>query len=236
MIAGISKSGTHGPQIFNLLLRLLEAFSLPLRGSKEDLEIRTRFEVSDEDATYLASWLGRFILFTPQKAPAQTCAGLKPDEYAYINLPSKEDLWNPALGGLNLLRTKTLAAKLLASGLFLDKERFLPALYASADSASTISDVGDDLMKRVAPTVDLEDDFLVRQLFGLYFGDGGAPRVRAPLRLKVLGLLNKSTKSTTLANQIMKVVDDGIAGSAMDGDDTVMGNRYERLFLSLPFP
>lgn len=228
VIAGISNSGTHGPQIFNLLLRSLESFTIPQRGSKEDAGLRKTTEVSEEDAAYLASWLGKFLLFAPQKGTFTTCPGLSPSDYAFISMQGKEDLWSPASGGLNLLRTKVLAARLLASGLFDDRERFLPALYASADAASTIGDVGDDMMKRAMPATDLEDEGLVKRLFELYFGDSGAPRVRPPLRLKILTLLNKSTHSTTFSNNIMRVVDDGIAGPSMDGEDVVMSNAPTR--------
>nr|POE48406.1 proteasome component ecm29 [Quercus suber] len=224
VIDGISNSGKHGPQILNLLLRLLESFMLPLRGSKEDRAMRAEMGSSEKDTSYLATWLGKFVLFVPQKAPTQICPGLTAEDYAFLSLQGKEDLFSPAAGGLNLLQTKTLAARLLASGLFTDQERFLPALFASSDPASGIRDVGDDMMKRVLPVTDLEDEMLVKQLFGLYFGKDGAPRVRAPLRLKILGLLSKSTKSTTFANDIMRIVNDGISNTNMDNDDVVMSN------------
>lgn len=228
VVARVSKSGSHGPQVFNLLLRLLESFSLPLRGSKEDVEMRNALGVSEADTDYLALWLGKFILFTPQKGTGSTCPGLSAEDYAFVSMQGKPDLWSPASGGLNLLRTKALAARLLASGLFTDHERFLPALFASADPASTISDVGDDMLKRALPAMDLEEEGLLKQLYGLYFGEGGAPRVRAPLRLKILGLLNKSINSTTFANNIMRLVDDGIASPSMDGEDVVMSNAPSR--------
>ncbi|KAI7534295.1 ARM repeat-containing protein, partial [Hortaea werneckii] len=186
--------------------------------------MRKSLEVTDSDAAYLASWLGKFLLFTPQKGTSTSCPGLTGEDYAFLNLQGKEELWNPAAGGLNLLRTKILAAKLLASGLFDDRERFLPAVIASADSASPISDVGEDMLKRAMPATDLEDENLVYHLFKMYFGEGEAPRVKAPLRLKILGLLNKSVRSTTFANKIMRIVDDGISPPSMDGEDTVMSN------------
>lgn len=234
VISGIAGSGAHGPTIFNLLLRLLETFQLPPRGSKDDVELRSKYEVSDNDAQYLASWLGKVLLFIPQKSTGQSCPGLTPDEHAYLTVQGKPGVWEAAQGGLNLLRTKVLAAKLLASGLFNDSERFLPALFASADAASTISDVGDDMMKRTLPATDLEDEQLIHKLFSLYFGEAQAPRVRPPLRVKILGLLGKSTKSTTFANKIMSLVEDGVAPPESDGEDSSMSgmpSRYvDRLF------
>ncbi|KAK3116574.1 proteasome component M29 [Teratosphaeriaceae sp. CCFEE 6253] len=224
VIGGLAKSGSHGSQIFNLLLRILESFTLPPRGSKEDIAMREQFAVTEEDASYLASWLGKFILFTPQKGTTTTCPGLTAEDYAFVSLQGKENLWNAPAGGLNLLRTKALAARLLSSGLFNDSERFLPALFASADPASPISDVGDDMLKRALPATDLDSEDLVTQLFKLYFGETGMPRVRGPLRLKILGLLNKSTHSTTFSHHIMRMVDDGVATSTMDGEDVMMGN------------
>ncbi|KAK5110807.1 hypothetical protein LTR62_005518 [Meristemomyces frigidus] len=222
VLAGISKSGKHGSQIFNLLLRLLEAFTLPPRGSKDDLGLREHLGVSDADAAYVATWIGKFILFTPQKGASTVCPGLTAEDYAFLSVQNKDDLWTPSAGGLNLLRTKVLAARLLSSGLFNDKERFLPALFASADPASTVSDVGDDVLKRALPITDLEDESLLRTFFGLYFGEDSTPRVRPPLRLKILGLLNKSIHSTTFSHYIMQMVDDGVAQTNMDGEDTVM--------------
>ena len=228
VIKEISGSGSHASQLFNLLLRLLESFTLPMRGSKDDLELRSRCEVSDEDANFLVSWIGKLLLFTPVKGEHPNCPGLTQEDHAFINLQDKGDVWNPAAGGLNLLRTKVFAAKLLASGLFTDNERFLPALFASADTASTISDVGADMIKRALPSVDLEDEDHVKRFFDLYFGSEGTPRVRAPLRLKILGLLNKSTRSTTFAHRIMQLVDDGVTSPAMDGEDVVMSNNANR--------
>lgn len=223
---GIAGSGSHGSQIFGLMLRLLEAFVSPPRGSKDDVELREKMEVADDDAKFLTKWIGKLILFMPQKGASgtTTCPGLTADDYTFLTMQGKPDVWNPASGGLNLLRTKVLAAKLLASGLFNDRERFTPALFASADPASTISDVGDDMLKRALPATDLEDEQLIKHLYDLYFGSTGRPHVRAPLRLKILGLFNKSTQSTTFANNIMKLVDDGISPPAMDGEDTVMSN------------
>jgi proteasome component ECM29 len=84
------------------------------------------------------------------------------------------------------------------------------------------------MMKRALPVTDLEDETLVKQLFDLYFGRDGAPRVRPPLRLKMLGLLNKSTRSTTFSNNIRRLVDDGVSAQGMDGDDVLMSNGPSR--------
>ncbi len=224
VVKDISKSGSHAPQIFNLFLRLLEYFSLPVRASKEDTELRQKLGVTPEDTSLLARSIGRLLLFTPQKGASATSPGLSHDEHEFLSLQGKDDVWNPSAGGLNLLRTKIAAARFLASGIFDDKERFLPALFASSDAASNVSDIGEEIVKRAMPAIDLEDEQLTRQLFDLYFGTSDRPRVRVPLRLKILGLLTKSTRSTTFAYRVAQIVDDGIASPATDGEDTVMGN------------
>ncbi|KAK5173412.1 proteasome component M29 [Saxophila tyrrhenica] len=228
VVKGIASSGSHGARIFNLFLRLLEFFTLPPRGSKDDLELRERFGLSSADTEFLASNIGRLLLFVPQKGTSTTCPGVTQEEYASLNLHGKDDVWNPSAGGLNLQRTKVLAARTLASGIFNDQERFLPGLFASSDTSSNISDVGDDILKRSTPAIDLENEALIQNLYDLYFGTESRPRVRAPLRLKILGLLNKSMRSTTFANKISKLVDDGISVPTLDGEDTVMSNgtRY----------
>lgn len=226
VVQGVGKGGSQSSQVFYLLLRLLESFTLPPRGSKDDLEMRGKFEVTDTDAQYLAKWLGKFILFAPQKGTSKVCPGLNNEEYAFFTVQGKDDAWNPNAGGLNLLRTKTLAARLLASGLFNDLERFLPAVFCSADPASSISDAGDDMMKRALPATkpELEKEDLPKTLFDLYFGVDGAPGVKAPLKLKILWLLEKSKSSTTFANKIIKLVNDGVSPPQQDGEDTVMSN------------
>ncbi|KAF1824179.1 ARM repeat-containing protein [Dissoconium aciculare CBS 342.82] len=224
VVSGIAKSGIHSAQIFYLLLRLLDAFRMPARGSKEDVEMRQNMEISDEDASFLSSRLAKFILFSPRKANGVSCPGLTSDEFNFFSVNGKEDSWDPAQGGLNLTRTKTSATKLAASGLLKDDERFFAALFASADATSSISDTGDDMLKRSLPATDLEDKKLVRELFDLYFGNG-YPRVKAPLRLKILGLLSKSVKSSTFAAEILQIIDDGISTPQQDGEDTVMSNN-----------
>ncbi|KAK6430703.1 proteasome component M29 [Oleoguttula sp. CCFEE 5521] len=216
VIQGIADSGTHGATIFNLLLRLLETFRLPPRGDREDVELRRKYNVRDEDAAYLAKWIGKFILFAPVKPPTQSCPGLTPEDYMFITAQSKPDVFNPAQAGLNL------PPRLMASGFFNDHERFLPALYASADTSSLISDVGEDMMKRTLPMTDLEDETLLHQLFTLYFGDGEAMRVRPRLRIKILGLLGRSQHSTTFSTKIMTLVEDGVAPPDAGGEDSVM--------------
>ncbi|KAF2863590.1 ARM repeat-containing protein [Piedraia hortae CBS 480.64] len=212
VISSITKAGSHASQVFNLMLRLLESYKVPPRASKEDAELRAACGLSDEDAKHLADLLGKFILFTPQKAPGlQCCPGLTTEEYSFMMLEGKEGVWDPATGGLNLLRTKVLAAKILASGLFNDKERFLPALFAKADAASQISDVGEDMLKRALPAADLEDEALIEQLFEIYLGRDGVPKIRTALQIKILELLAKSTKGTSFTENVTKLIDSRIS-------------------------
>ena len=224
-IASAGKQGaSQGSSMFNLLLQLLEHFRLPPRGTKEDQELRTTLKIDDEDASYLASWFGKLMLFVPIKSKPGTnttevsCPGLTLDEYAFLTLSNKEDTWNPSTPlGLNLTTVKARAARLLASGIFTDKERFFPALFASADPASAVSDAGEDMLKRVIPNADLEDESIIRELFHYFFGSddqGGRVRARAPLRLKISGLLTKSVRSTEFTHEITQMVNKGITESS----------------------
>ena len=172
-----SKSSLHGAQLFHLLLRLLGHFKLPPRGSKEDGELRTTLGVDNQDAKFLSYWFGKLILLrivqnssnesnSPMDSP-----GISADEYKFLTIQDKPDAWDPTTdGGLNLVETKVIVSRLLASGMFTDEERFLPALFASADTNSRISDIGDDTLKRVLPATDLENRLLVHQLLEIYFG------------------------------------------------------------------
>jgi proteasome component ECM29 len=93
------------------------------------------------------------------------------EDYKFLTLQGKPDAWDPTSdSGLNLTESKALVARFLASGLFTDDEKFYPALFASADTNSRISEVGEDTLKRVMLSQNLEDAKLVETLFELYFG------------------------------------------------------------------
>jgi proteasome component ECM29 len=193
--------------VFNLFLRLLPQLRVPSRGSKEDTELRHQLGLDEhqDDAKFLASWFGKLILLTLVRAAPSgvTCPGLSVKEYEFLTLNGKQETWDPSSDeGLNLTQTKITVLNFLASGAFTDDERFLPALFASADPNSRISGIGEDLLKRSA--VSLEDAGLVRGLLGIYFS------LRPALQTRVLVLLTKSAVSTTFPREIVKIVQEGI--------------------------
>lgn len=211
-------SASQGAIVFNLVLRLLPLLKLPPRGSEEDRQLKQRLGLSDEDTKFLSHWLGKLLLLTPAAAESR-CPGLSLDEYAFLNKGSSpSETWNPAIpGGLNLTESKVTALRLLSSGAFADIQRFLPSLVASADTNSTtLADLGDETLKRLA--IDLEDQTVVDQLYGLYFGSAepnGAPPVRPPLQLKILVFLGKSIKATENTQRIVKLIEDGLLSDAV---------------------
>jgi proteasome component ECM29 len=169
------KSPQHASQLFHLILRLLTHFKLPLRGSKEDDELRSTLGVQEEDTRFFSHWFGKLILLTVvrtnEASASPRCPGLSAEEYKFLTLQGKPDAWDPTSdAGLNLTESKALVTRLLASGLFTEDEKFLPALFASADTNSRISEVGEDVLKRVIISKDLEDTSIVKTLLELYFG------------------------------------------------------------------
>lgn len=171
------KSVQHASQLFHLILRLLSLFKLPLRGSKEDDDLRATLGLSDEDAIFLSTWFGKLLLLnivrqsSPESTATLSCPGLSAEEYKFLTLQGKPDAWDPSSDtGLNLTESKALATRFIASGLFKEDEKFFPALFASADTNSRISEVGEDTLKRVLLSKDLEQDDVVETLLGLYFG------------------------------------------------------------------
>lgn len=175
--ADYAKSPQHTSQLFHLILRLLSHFRLPPRGSKEDDELRSELSLTDDDGAFLSHWFGKLLLFRPVRRPnmpagsSPRCPGLSSNEYKFLTLHDNPDAWDPSTAvGLNLTETKALVARLVASGMFNDDEKFLPALFAAADTNSRVSDVGEDILKRVILTKDVEDSKLVEGLFELYFG------------------------------------------------------------------
>ncbi|KAE8452216.1 hypothetical protein EG329_001683 [Mollisiaceae sp. DMI_Dod_QoI] len=194
--------------IFNLFLRLLPQLRLPLRGSKEDSELRHQLGLGDHvnDAKFAASWFAKLMLLVLVRSTASgvTCPGLTVQEYEFLTLNGKQTTWDPSSDeGLNLSQTKVLVLAFLSSGAFTDEERFLSALFASGDANTRISSVGDDLLKR--STVSLEEPDTISNLLQLYF------TLKPPLQTKLLVLLTKSAISTTFPTQIVRIVQEALS-------------------------
>lgn len=189
---------------------------MPERGGGEDITLREKFGLVEkpEDAAFVAKWLGKLILFNIPQAGTTRCPGLSVEDCSFLQLQSKPDVWTPNVkGGLNLVETKVVAAKFLASGAFLDAERFLPALFASADPISRLADVGDGILKRSASSVSLEDHALIKKLFEIYLGTPGAEgslHARVPLQAKIISLLSKSKLSSSFVSQSIQIVREGL--------------------------
>ncbi|KAK0126145.1 proteasome component M29 [Cadophora gregata] len=194
--------------IFNLFLRLLPQLRIPLRGSKEDIELRFQLGLDThiDDAQFVASWFGKLMLLSVIRSSASgiTCPGLTVPEYEFLTLNGKQEAWDPSSDeGLNLTQTKIIVLAFLSSGAFTDDERFLPALFASGDSNSRISGIGDDLLKR--STISLEDHETIERLLHIYF------TLKPALQTKILVLLSKSAVSTTFPHKVVRIVQEAIS-------------------------
>lgn len=215
-LEGVAKLDASSPQaavMFNLILRLLPLLKLPPKGSPEDASLKEKLNLSDDDTRFLAFWLGKLLLLSPAAPNTEHAPGLSKSEYKFLNKSSSfAEVWDASKeGGLNLTETKVAAAKFLASGAFTNFERFIPAVIASADPNSRISNIGDEMLKRFSPALD--DAEVVDKLYRLYLGTEGQDLtlpVHTPLRIKILGYLGKSVKATTYTDRILRVLDDGL--------------------------
>ena len=214
VLTGLRRNYEESPKLaaslLNVFFKLLHLLKLPPRGSKEDEGLRATLGLEDvKDANFIAFWLGKLILFSSSSCTANICPGLSAEERECLQMYGKPETWTPTKsGGLNLTETKVRAAKFLSSGAFSESERFLPALFASADTNSRLSDVGDDMLKRATPAISLEEPSLVEDLFKLYLGrkNPGITPVRPALQMKVLGLLAKSRLAAAYTDAVMQVV------------------------------
>ena len=210
------ESVKHAASLFNLFLRLLYSMTFPARGSKDDLGLREKLLLNDQskDATFVAEWIGRLLLYGKAQPGATRCSGLSTDECSFLEQFGKADTWTPgAPGGMSLVETKVVTAKFLASGAFTDAERFLPALFASADPNSRISDIGDDMLKRATSAVSFEDPELLKRLYSIYLGTrgiNGSLPARPPLQTKILTLLCRSKLASTFIDENVQVVREGL--------------------------
>lgn len=230
LIVGLSanyqESPTHAATLFHQLLKLLHSLPLPARGSKEDVALRETLDLSHNmrDAKFIATWLGKLILFeAPPRKTGKRHWALNVQECEFLQVFAKEDTWRVGVGGLNLVATKVIAAKFLASGAFEDTEKFLPALFASADLNSRLSDVGDDILKRATSAISLDDDRLIENLFTIYLGtravEGSLP-AQTGLQMKILMLLCKSKTSPSFTAKSIQLIQEGLA-PATDADGPI---------------
>jgi proteasome component ECM29 len=193
--------------LFNLFLRLLPQLRIPLRGSKDDTDLRQQLglDVHADDAKFVASWFAKLMLLTVVRSNAVgiTCPGLSVPEYQFLTLNGKHEAWDPTADeGLNLTQTKISVLTFLSSGAFTDEERFLAALFASGDSNSRISGIGDDLLKR--STMSLEDPETIKELLDIYF------TLKPALQTRLLILLTKSAVSTTFPDKVIRIVQEAL--------------------------
>jgi proteasome component ECM29 len=220
LLEGISEIGTSTDQaavVFNLVLRLLPLLKLPPKDSAEDVQLKIRLGLSDQDTNFLSSWFEKLLILSPADKSAPSCPGLSPADYAFLNKCAPvSETWNPSSnGGLNLAETKVTTLRFLGSGAFTDSERFFPALIASADSNFRLSDLGEEILKRFIPA--LEDADVVRRLYNLYFGSGmsdGATPARPALQIKVLVYLGKSIRATTEIANVLRLIEESLLSDA----------------------
>ena len=190
---------------------------MPERGSEEDSCLRAKlgFATRTIDAEFVSTWLGKVFLFNANRSGMRNCQGLSVEDCSFLQLQGKEDTWmSNVSGGMNLAETKIIAARFLASGAFLDSERFLPALFASADTNSRLSDIGDDILKRTTPTTSLEDPSLLANMFQVYLGtrgDDGSLPARVPLQTKILAFLGRSKRAASFVSQSTQIIEEGLA-------------------------
>jgi proteasome component ECM29 len=229
----ISSANKNGANIFNLLLQALQHYQLPPKGSKEDEALRETLQMSGEDGQAISSWLGKLVLLLSIRRPNAANAaavpppGLYEDDYQFLTVYGKPDVWDSSSeGGLHLSRTKIIALRFLATGAFIDDERFLPALFASADSNSVIVERGDDILKRAVANVDMSDTSLISRLYTLYLGGSGSSAVTPSLQMKILSFLSRSAVSTTFPNQFKEIV---IKGLGVDGEGSARGREASKL-------
>ena len=169
-------------------------------------------------------------------ASAASCPGLSSKEFKFLSLHASDTAWDKSQGGLKLEDTKVTATKLLSSGLFKDDERFIPAIYASANSNSRISDIGEDILKRVS--VDLDQSSLVKKLYDIYLSSESA-KGNVPLlpgvRIRLLSWLAKSTASASFPKQVISIVKEEL-GIAESGQTMVLsqpGREASKLHAAL---
>lgn len=223
LLKDISKhnNATHQRALFNILLKLLPFFEPPPRGTNEDTALRATlgFDENPEDAAYIAECFRKLMLlnlsvFVPsetQQPQRLSCPGLSPDDFEFLTLGGKKETFTPFSV---LADIKRFVLKFLASGAFTDRERFFPTLIAATDSNSAVAQPAEDIFRRALPSVSLDDEDVVTQLYTLYFGSpaAGIPPVKVVLQTRIVSFLAKSITAVGLQwkQEIVRIVENGL--------------------------
>lgn len=213
IFAGISAAHQGGASaaILKIALRIIPSIKIPSRGSQEDSEFRDAIGLaSPGDAAWLAEWLGKVLLLKlpalpsgSQPSPEDLQAQLKrfngaltAEELGYLGPEWRGNKYAPPFDELPSLRRKV--AQFLQSAAFNDREKLVPAIFGASSTDSLVSGVGEDMLKRTS--VSLDDEQLATDLFSAH------SRMTPPYRTRILGLLSKSTTSTSMEPDIQRVV------------------------------
>ena len=185
--------------IFEVFMSLLLDAKLPSRGSIEDDGLRESLGLDDDDAHYLCKWLGKVLLLKPAGADNSCDAFRKANPSPTFSAADLDFLVPPHQTQVPAPFAVIAALKLkivqfLATKVFSDKDRLMPALYAACSPDSRISTIGDELLKK--STVDLEDAAVVEALFAAH------AQLSPRYQIRILGLLSHSKLSTTMDEEI----------------------------------
>ncbi|KAH7369421.1 proteasome stabiliser-domain-containing protein [Plectosphaerella cucumerina] len=213
IFSGISAvdQGGSSSAILKIALRIIPSIKVPSRGSKEDSEFRDAIGLAGPgDAAWLAVWLGNVLLLKlpalasgSQPSPADFQAQLKrfngpltAEELSYLGPEWRGNKYAPPFDELPVLRRKVV--HFLQSAAFNDREKLVPAIFGASSTDGVVSSVGEDMLKRTS--VSLDDEELAKDLFSAH------SRMTPPYRTRILGLLSKSTTSTSMESAIQHVV------------------------------
>lgn len=205
LVRGISTHGNdhHQRTLFNVLLRLLPHFEPPPRGSSTDTALREQlFPASEtQDAEWLAAWFAKLMLLNLNifGQDDKSCPGLSSTDVDFLTMDKKKETFTP---WSVLAEIKVAVLKFIASGAFVDRERYFVALIASTDTNSAVADPAEDVYKRAMASISLEDGEIVADLYGLLLGRLGVPPAKLTLQTKIIGLLCKSQKAAEGSRRI----------------------------------
>ena len=203
---------------FQTLLRLLPAWKLPERDSKDDEELKERLALSERSSAMLAFWLGKFLLYDSKATnglnsiengvsplPARAWNGLTAAEMEFLS--KFDQVSQPHASKTRLSDTKAAVGNFLFLETFTDDQRFIPAVILSSDTTNLKAfRTGDTMFKQCS--FDLESGDQIRALFDLY------KKSRPRLQMRVLALLSKSKYATSQTSDILHLIDSQLSSGS----------------------
>lgn len=215
VMEGISSLPTQtSARAFHILCKLLLSWMNPLKGSKEEDDIKDFLKLRNKgDLDYLLEKFTQFFLLLPLKPDPETglisrgytCPGLSSDDVAFFTFSA-----GVSFNKEQIHKFKYAIFKFVTHGLVQDDQILIKFLTVVSADKTDLSDSAISMLKTLQ--IPYEQDDFIDFLISLYTGNRslGRPPVTREMQEKVLTILNRSVHATSNQENVSLICSIGL--------------------------